>query len=48
MRDMLLDGTPIWRRFMDLGVERIDSRVPGMRLRERCVKILMRQRLAQT
>lgn len=48
MRHVLLDGTPVGRRLLDLGVERIDSRMPGVRLGKRCVKILMRQRVAQT
>ncbi len=48
MRDVLLDRSTIGRGLLHLGMERIDRRVPGVRLRERCVKVLMRQRVAQT
>jgi len=48
MRDVLFDRTAVGRGLIDLGMERIDASVSAVVLRERCVKIPMRQRLSQT
>ncbi len=48
MRDVLFDRTAIGRRLLHLGMERIDRRVRVVPLGERRMKVLMRQRLAQT